>query len=295
MYYLAWFASLQEDTQAARDWLRQAAETYRDFVFPSRPDELEILAYAIRENPNDAYAHLHIGNLYAHLGRPAEAVDHWEKAASLNGALSVAYRNLGLYAWAVQEDLGKAESSYRKAIEARPTDQTLYRDLAEILLAQDRRPDAIRLLESTPSDGLRRADIIIMLAQSYYDAKQYTEAIELLESTPYFVNWEGQTLPWDIFHRSHMQRGRNRFEQKDYAVALEDFETALTYPENIGVGRSNKPREAAAQYWRGKALQELGRLEQARSAWEAGAAGAEGSAEQNKHRELCNAALREME
>ncbi len=295
MYYLAWFASLQEDAQSARAWLMQAAATYRDFVFPSRPDELEILGYAIRENPNDAYAHLHVGNLYAHLGRPDEAVGHWEKAASLNGALSVAYRNLGLYAWAVDEDLGKAESSYRKAIEARPTDQTLYRDLAEILLAQDRRPDAIRLLESMPSEGLRRADIIIMLAQTYYDAKQYSEAIELLESTPYFVNWEGQTIPWDIFHRSHMRRGRDRFEQKDYEVALQDFEAALTYPANIGVGRSNKPREAAAQYWRGKALQALGRLEQARSAWKAGAAGAEGSEEQNKHRELCNAALRETE
>lgn len=295
MYYLAWLASLQEDAPAARVWLKQAAETYRDFVFPSRPDELEILAYAVRENPSDAYAHLHIGNLYAHLGRPDEAVAHWEKATSLNGSLSVAYRNIGLYAWAVQEDLGRAESSYRKAIEARPSDQTLYRDLAEILLAQDRRPDAIRLLESMPSDGLRRADIIIMLAQAYYDAKQYTEAIDLLESTPYFVNWEGQTITWDIFHRAHMQRGRNRFEQKDYAGALQDFEAALTYPENIGVGRSNKPREAAAQYWRGKALQELGRLEQARSAWETGAASAKGSAEQNKHRELCQAALRETD
>lgn len=295
MYYLAWFASLQEDAQAARAWLMRAANTYRDFVFPSRPDELEILAYAIRENPNDAYAHLHIGNLYAHLGRPDEAVAHWEKAASLNGSLSVAYRNLGLYAWAVQEDLGKAESFYRKAIEARPSDQTLYRDLAEILLAQDRRPDAIGLLESTPSEGLRRADIIIMLAQAYDDAKRYADAIDLLESTPYFVNWEGQTIPWDIFHRAHMKRGEIRFEEKNHAAALEDFEAALTYPANIGVGRSNKPREAAAQYWRGKALQELGRLEQARSAWQAGAAGAEGSEEQNEHRELCNAALRETE
>ncbi len=295
MYYLAWLASLREDAEVARAWLKRAAETYRDLVFASRPDELEILAYAARENPNDAYAHLHIGNLYAHLGRPDEAVAHWEKAASLNGALSVAYRNLGLYAWAVPEDLGKAESSYRKAIGARPSDQTLYRDLAEILLAQDKRDDAIRLLESTPSEGLRRADIIITLAQAYYDAKQYGDAIELLESTPYFVNWEGQTITWDIFHRAHVQRGQSRFEQKDYAAALQDFEAALTYPANIGVGRSNKPREAAAQYWRGKTLQELGRFEQARSAWEAGAAGAEGSAEQNKHRELCNAALRETQ
>jgi len=72
---------------------------------------------------------------------------------------------------------------------------------------------------------------------------------------------------------------------------LHDFEAALTYPENIGVGRSNKPREAQAQYWRGSALEALERYEDARLAWKEGAAGYEGSREQNKYRELCKKAL----
>ena len=78
---------------------------------------------------------------------------------------------------------------------------------------------------------------------------------------------------------------------KDFKAALEDFDAALTYPENIGVGRSNKPQETPAQYWRGRALEALGRLEDARSAWKEGAAGHEGSREQNKYRELCRKAL----
>ena len=261
------------DAETTKTWLSRAATTYRDFVFPSRPEEVEILKYAVRENPGDAYAYLHLGNLYAHLGRPAEAVAQWQKAVDLNKSLSVAQRNLGLYAWAVSNDLPKAEQFYRKAIEARPKDQTLYRDLAEILMAQSKRPDAIKLLESMPSEGLQRADIIIMLAQAYEDEQRYDQAINLLESTPYFVNWEGQTITWDIFHRSHMKRGQNRFESKDFAGALKDFEAALTYPDNIGVGRSNRPQEAAAQYWKGKTLLALGRLEDARAAWKEGAAG----------------------
>jgi tetratricopeptide (TPR) repeat protein len=195
----------------------------------------------------------------------------------------------------VENDLAKAERLYRKAIDARPPDQTLYRDLAEILMAQARRPEAVRLLESTPSEGLRRADIIIMLAQAYYDEQRYADAIGLLESTPYFVNWEGQTITWDIFHASHMKRGEGRFEAKDFAGALQDFDAALTYPENIGVGRSNKPQEADAQYWRGKTLQALGRIVEARAAWLQGVAGVEGSQEQNKHRQICISALEETE
>jgi len=130
-----------------------------------------------------------------------------------------------------------------------------------------------------------------VVAQDYLDEQRYTDAIDLLESTPYFVNWEGQTITWDLFNKAHLERGRKRFENKDFRGALQDFEAALTYPENIGVGRSNRPPEAPAQYWRGKALQALERLEDARSAWKQGAAGYAGSGEQNKYRELCKKAL----
>jgi len=291
LYYLAYFASLRSDKADAGAYLSQAAKTYREYIFPSRPETLEVLRYAIEANPRDAYAHLHVGNLYGHLGRLEEAAAHWRKAAELDPSISIAFRNLGLYAWAVEEDLAGAEQLYRKAIAARPKDQTLYRDLADILLAANRRPEAIKILESTPAEKIRRADVIIMLAQAYLDEQRYADAIDLLESTPYFVNWEGQTITWDIFNKAHIERGRKRLEDKNFKTALQDFEAALTYPANIGVGRSNKPQEAPAQYWKGKALEGLGRLEDARSAWEQGAAGPEGSGEQNKYRKLCMEAL----
>ncbi len=291
IYYLAYFASLQKDQAKARAYLNQAAGIYRDYIFPSRPEAIEVFKYAIEENPDDAYAHLHIGNLYCHLGRLSEAVRHWQRAVNLAPSLSVAFRNLGLYAWAVENDLSKAEKFYRNAIAARPKDQALYRDLADVLLAANKRPEAIKVLESTPFEILRRADVIIMLAQAYLGEQRYSNAIDLLESTPYFVNWEGQTITWDIFSKAHLERGKGRFENKNFEGALQDFEAALTYPENIGVGRSNSPSEAPGQYWRGKALQALGRLESARSAWKEGAAGHAGSGEQNKYRELCTEAL----
>jgi tetratricopeptide (TPR) repeat protein len=145
-----------------------------------------------------------------------------------------------------------------------------------------------------PSVGLRRADILIMLAQAYSDEQRYEETIHLLEATPYFVNWEGQSITWNLFHGAHMKRGQSRMEAKDFAGALKDFEAALTYPENIGVGRSNRPQEADAQYWRGKALQSLERVDEAKAAWKEGAAGPGGGrGDQGKYRKLCQEALGE--
>jgi tetratricopeptide (TPR) repeat protein len=291
LYYLAYFESLQAHQARAGAYLRQASKTYRDFVFPSRTEAVEVFEYAIKQNPRDAYAHLHLGNLYGNFARLEQAANHWQKAVELDPSLSIAFRNLGLYAWAVENDLTKAEELYRKAIAARPKDQTLYRDLADILLANDKRPEAIKVLESTPYEKMKRADVLIMLAQAYVDERRYTDAIDLLESTPYFVNWEGQTITWDLFHKAHIERGKQRFEAEKFDAALQDFEAALTYPKNIGVGRSNKPQEARAQYWRGKALEALGRSEDARSAWKQGAAGPEGSSQQNKYRDLCKEAI----
>jgi tetratricopeptide (TPR) repeat protein len=291
LYYLAYFASLLKDEDGAEAYLNKASQINRDFVFPSRPGEVAVLEYAVENNPGDAHAHLYLGDLYCHLDRQDDAVRQWNKAVELDSTLSVAFRNLGLYAWSTEEDLSKAEGFYQKAIAARPDDQTLYRDLADILQADKRRPDAIKVLESMPYEKIRRADIIIMLAQMYVDQQKYTDAIDLLESTPYFVNWEGQTITWKLFHKAHVERGRRLFEREDFDGALKDFEASLTYPENIGVGRSNKPQEATAQYWRGKALQALGRIEEARSAWKEGAAGKKGSSRQNEHIELCKKAL----
>ena len=296
LYYAGYFAHRAGDQKLAGDYLRQAGGIYRDFVFPSRPQAEEVLRYAIKKNPNDAYAHFHLGNLLGNFDRFEEAVACWQRAVELERSLSVAFRNLGLYSWVRENDKAKACEYYVKAIAARPGDQTLYRDLAEILIDNDCQAEAIKVMESTPFERQRRSDITIPLAQAYLDEGRLDQVIELLESTPYFVNWEGSDVVWRIFNKAHMQRGQQRFDSNDFEGALADFDAALTYPDNLGVGvdsRENTP----AYYWKGKALEALGRLEEARCAWQKGAEAPQGrhrrhgSKEQDTHRQLCSLAL----
>jgi tetratricopeptide (TPR) repeat protein len=290
LYYLAWYASLRGETEAARRWLVQASETRREGVFASRPIEEVILQYAVSQNTEDGHARLQWGCLLADLGRTDEAVSQWRAAVRINAGLSIAWRNLGLTA-AARGNLAEAASLYRTAMEARPSDQTLYRDLAEILIADQQRGEAIRVMETMPCEGLRRAEITVLLAECYVGEKRYADCIQLLESTPYFVNWEGQDITWRLFNQAHVQRGKQRFDDGAYEDALQDFEAALTYPKNLNVGRSNKPREAPAEYWRGRALAALGRLDEARSAWQKGASGADVQGDQNEYRRKCRQAL----
>ncbi len=135
----------------------------------------------------------------------------------------------------------------------------------------------------------------MILAESYVAEKQYDKCIELLESLPYFVNWEGQDITWRLFNTAHIERGKLRLQDDDAAGALADFEAALTYPVNLNVGRSNKPIEAPAQYWRGKALMALDRAEEAKAVWQAGANGADVKGPQDEYREKCRTALEELD
>ncbi|MEW6252498.1 MAG: tetratricopeptide repeat protein, partial [Planctomycetota bacterium] len=165
------------------------------------------------------------------------------------------------------------------------------RDLAEILIATGQRPEAIALLEKLPEDPPRRADVIVLLAQAYLDEQRYDDVLAFLDATPHFVAWEGQMTTWTNFSRAHLERGRARLAHGEAEAALRDFSAAVSYPANLGVGRPSRPEHAAALYGRGQALAQLGRTEEARRAWTAGAAGAPGSGEQNRHIELCRAAL----
>ena len=292
-YYLAWFAGKRQDQAAVKKWLAAALEHPSPRRFASRVEEVEILRFATREQPADAQAWFQLGCVLANLGRIEEAVPAWQKAVELDPHNSVALRNLGLEA-TTRNDLTTAERFYRQAIQARPDDQTLYRDLAEILIASNRRSEAIALLEAMPISGVRRADVAVMLAQAYLDEDRYDDCLRLLENTPHFTNWEGQDIVWRLFNRAHILRGRQRLDQGDARSALADFEAALTYPENLGVGRSNKPIEAPAQYWRGRALVALGRYREARDAWVVGAELPAVPGEQDEYREKCRQALQEL-
>ena len=290
LYYLARFSALIGEEEAARRYLRRAAHNVKEGAFASRAEELEILEFAVQENPRDAQAALQLGCLLAHLGQKEEAARWWRKAVELAPANSIAWRNLGLSA-AHRNDWKEAEDCYRAAIAARPDDQTLYRDLAEIFLAAGRRADAITLIEEMPLTLPRRSEITILLAQALIDEGRHDACVRLLEGTPYFTNWEGQDIVWRLFNQAHIERGKQRLQEGYAAKALEDFEAALTYPPNLHVGRSNRPIEAPAQYWRGMALRALGREAEARQAWQAGAEGADVPGIQNEFREKCRQAL----
>jgi len=270
-YYLAFYCHQTGDNPAAEHWLQQAAQMPCDYVFPSRIEALALLQYAVERQPEDTNAHLLLGCLYAGLLRLDDAVAHWRKTVELDAGRNVAWRLLGCHAWKKQNDLAEAERCYRKAIAACPGDQTLYRDLAAILAASNRRTEGIALIERMPRRMEPRFDAVLWLAEAYLAEARYDECVDLLKVSR-FSNYEGSSRPQDLFARALTARGKQRYEAGELEAARKDFELALTYPENLEVGARYKLTDAEIRYWLGKTLLALGRPEEAQAAWEIGAA-----------------------
>lgn len=289
-YVLAWLAHVANNDAKANDYLDRGKAQIPMYAFPSQPKYAEIYRYALSVNPSDGNAHLSLGNLLAHLGDLEGAVEHWQKATEVANPYSVPFRNLAMYAWKKENDLPKAADLFAKAIGAWPSDQPLYRDAANVLIADNKRPQAITLLEEMPLDHPRRGDITVLLANAYNDEKRYDDTIALLAQST-FSNWELNTASWQAFHRAHLERGKLRLEAGEHEAALEDFATSLTYPDNLGVGRSADPQESEALYWKGKALAALGRTDDARAAWTEGANGPDNSDKQKEYIQRCKDAL----
>ncbi len=250
--------------------LDNAAKAALTDFFPHGTHALEVLQWATRERPKDAKAQYLLGIVLAGLHRTDEAVPCWEKATALDPNIGQAWRLLGLHHWKMDKDLAKAESCYRQALATLPNDQIVLRDLTEVLTALNRRPEAILLAEKLPADVLKRYDLGLWLAKAYADEKRYDDCIAFLGDAR-FSNWEGVTSPRDIWVDGLVGRGKQRLEAGKNEEALADFQTALTYPANLGVGQRYKRTDAEVCYWNGKALEALGRVKEASGMWQEGA------------------------
>lgn len=291
-YYIRYFdALLGEDSGEAERWASITPDD--EHVFPFRPEELSILRYAVASDPGDADARLYLGNLYAGLFQVDQAASEWKTALEQDGSLSVAARNLGQYHWKVKNDLDAAEAYYRIALAARPSDQTLYRDTGQILLAMDDREGAIAVLSAMPKDAAQRSDAVFLLAEAHMKQEQYDDVLAVLTNRK-LNTWEAQSKPHDIYARALLERGKKHLAANQFESALEDFNASRLYPENLGVGRPENPEEAESYYLAGQALEKLGRTDDAKAAYRTAVEASDGSANQNDYKKRAQEALAKL-
>ncbi|MCP4256015.1 MAG: tetratricopeptide repeat protein, partial [Planctomycetes bacterium] len=247
-YYLGFLHQKKGNTQKASTHYRIASKMLPDYCFPFRLETIDVLNSAINKNPSDALAPYYLGNLlYDH--QPERAIKEWEKSRDLDDNFSTVHRNLGFSYARMDNNIPKAIDSLEMAIASDKKDPRVFYELDLLYEAGAAAPQKrLKLLEDNHSTIAKRDDALSRQIALFVLLQKYDKAIELLAGRNFHI-WEGGGHIHNIYVDAHLLRGQKKFDSKRFREALNDFEAALEYPENLNVGRPRRDRRTCQTFF----------------------------------------------
>ena len=269
LYALGYFCEQLGDEKKARDFRRRASAASPDYCFPARLEEALVLESAQASNPEDPKAFYYLGNLLYDKKRYEEAIRNWENSCELAPSFSIPWRNLGIAYYNVRHDAGKAVEAYRRAFEANPADARLLYEMDQLSKRTGASPEArLAILEKRPLLVEQRDDLTIEQATLYNQTGQPKKALQII-LTRRFHPWEGgEGLVSGQYIWAHVLVGLECLKAGKAREALEHFEAAQRYPENLGEGKHLLAPENHLHYFAALAHEALGELEEAKRCFE---------------------------
>jgi tetratricopeptide (TPR) repeat protein len=247
-YYLGDLYDKMGDVDLARMLFAKGSKESTDYVFPFQRETVEVLEKALEYFPDDAKACYYLGN-YWYDRQPPKALQYWEDAVRNDPSMAIAYRNLGFGYYQYAGDPEKAIRCYETALQ--------YKKDPRYFLELD------RLYERTNTDPKKRMqqltanhDIVVFRKDALLREisvlvldRQYDLAIKYLDGF-YFPVQEGNELIHEVHVDAHLLRGLHYLEQNRTSEAINDFKTALVWPDNQQVRPwADYSREAQVYYF----------------------------------------------
>ena len=258
-YYAGYYNLQIGKTEKARALFGQAAAMSTDYCFPFRHEELQMLSAAAELCPSDANTWYYLGNVCYYLDQRERGIAAWEKAVALNPSHALALRNLGFAYGRIPEKRELAVARYEAAIKSDPQNVACLLELDKLFEKTGRDAAArLALLESHLATVQKSDPTMLRLAYLYNETGQYDKALAILTTRRFHV-WEGAAALHQPFVDACLLRGLAKLDAGQNAAALEDFQTANTYPENLQAGRPGDAGQAPKiHYYTARAYRALG-------------------------------------
>ena len=253
-YYLGYFNEKSGDNAEALNYYRKASKMPHDYCFPFRAEEVTILRSAMAMNTQDAMAPYYLGNmLYERL--PEQAIALWEKSVQIDGSFYIAHRNLGLAYRDIKKDYDKALASMNKAVAATsagdPRLLVEFDALNELLKVSPE--EKYNLLEKNRASAETRSEALMRLINRAIEFGKADEALELLESGKIF-EVEGSRDIQNAYLNIYTLKALELLNKSQASQALAEIQKALDYP----IGLYGRSRYAQLYYLSGLANKSAG-------------------------------------
>ena len=190
-----------------------------------------------------------------------------EESVKLCAVNGVAQRNL----WQIyyeEGDLQKARTAYQAAIKAEPT---AGRAIVELWLInwELKLPfqEQIAMFEDNIKVVQEYNQAVSQLILLYILTDKNAEALKLLNNN-HFNSWEGKYGIHQTWVQANLKQGDTEYGEGHYKEALSNYRQSLLYPDNLEVAEQPNTIHARKRYKIGKALEALGRKDEAREYYE---------------------------
>jgi tetratricopeptide (TPR) repeat protein len=264
-YHLAHLHHRSGDNESAAQHLQQAAKCCSDYCFPSRLEDIHVLAWAIAANPKDAKAPYYLGNLFYDRHRSTQAMALWSQSAKRDPSFATVWRNLGIGFFNIARNPAKASRAYERAMKANPADARIVYERDQLwkrlgVPAQKRLRELDRHLEQVK----HRDDLSLEYCALQIQLGKASDALTTL-STRAFQPWEGgEGVALNLWYLANLVLGKESMQRRQHDVAMVHFLAALDAPANLGESRHPLANISHVHFWIAEALRSLGAPKEAR-------------------------------
>jgi tetratricopeptide (TPR) repeat protein len=265
-YLAALICDMLGEEEPANSWAEKAGRAEPDYVFPSRLWEVIALEWQASQNSQDYKAKYYLGNFQYSRQRYDEAAQLWKEALEGLDSYDVLHRNLGMYHWQRQGDAVHATAAFERALDLKPENQDLYLLLDTLYAEQDLAEKRAKLLSRMRKLDPIREDLRKRIPLVLVDLDRYDEALDIFAEED-FVPLEMDQSFHLLYVRALLMRAETHMAADQITEAIADYELALQFPENHGVGRPTMSSEAEILYRLGSACEQVGLFNNALGSW----------------------------
>ncbi len=267
-FYRAWLLS-----RSGREFRHAFGGIRKGICFPSRLEDIAVLAFAASEAPPDTRDAVEsrylLGCLYYDRFRYAEAVEQWEAAVALDPGHAHAWRNLAIARFDKLGDRRSARACMERAFALESGNPRLLYELQQLLKNGEVPNDERLALYMEHRELFRKRDDCYLDAMILLTAGQRCrEAIEMAESRTFHIYEGGEGKLTSLHAWMHILRAFELEDGDRTAEALHHYRQATIIPKAYGEAKSHFAQEAHIHYFRALLLERTGAAAEAEAAFE---------------------------
>jgi tetratricopeptide (TPR) repeat protein len=250
-YYKGYCLLNTGNREQAMEHYRKASRTDHTYVFPYRPESLEVLRSVLTLLPGDAVANMYYGDLLYYLRRHDEAFAAWDRSYEIDPENFRVSRNLALGKYIRSGNMDETVRLLEESFEQSGKNLRIFAELEALYISQKR----FGKLESHYDENLdiiyQKGDYAIKAADFYIGLERYNDAANVLKKA-YFSAAEralGKPVRHTRYVEAQIGLAEGLIAEKEYGRAIAELKEAYEYPDYLNEARVNNPITTRVDYY----------------------------------------------